>query len=105
MFLVVGGLTPLGAVVGATVLTFVPQVITSLEKWAPALYGVIVLLMAVYMPSGLLPKNRVTGWMRRGRPVCRRWLRRAAWIWRTLGRARVCRRSTRIGSCTSGIRP
>ena len=65
MFLVVGGLTPLGAVVGAAVLTLVPQVITSLEKWAPALYGAIVLLMAVYMPSGLLPKNRVSGWMRR----------------------------------------
>ena len=70
MFLVVGGLTPLGAIVGAAVLTLVPQVITSLEKWAPALYGAIVLLMAVYMPSGLLPKNRVTSWMRR-RPACR----------------------------------
>ena len=66
MFLVVGGLTPLGAVVGAAVLTLVPQVITSLEKWAPALYGAIVLLMAIYMPSGLLPKNRLTSWMRRG---------------------------------------
>jgi branched-chain amino acid transport system permease protein len=65
MFLVVGGLTPLGAIVGAAVLTLVPQVITSVEKWAPALYGAIVLLMAVYMPSGLLPKNRVTGWLRR----------------------------------------
>jgi branched-chain amino acid transport system permease protein len=67
MFLVVGGLTPLGAVVGAAVLTLLPQVITSLEKWAPALYGVIVLLMTIYMPSGLLPKNRITVWLRRGR--------------------------------------
>jgi branched-chain amino acid transport system permease protein len=65
MFLVVGGLTPLGAMVGAAVLTLVPQAITSVEKWAPALYGAIVLLMAVYMPSGLLPKNRVVGWLRR----------------------------------------
>ena len=64
MFLVVGGFTPLGAVVGATVLTLIPQVVTSVEKWAPALYGVIVLIMAIYMPSGLLPKNRITGWLR-----------------------------------------
>lgn len=70
MFLVVGGLTPLGAFFGAAVLTLVPQVITSLEKWAPAMYGAIVLLMAVYMPSGLLPKNRVTSWTRR-RPARR----------------------------------
>lgn len=69
MFLVVGGLTPLGSVIGAAVLTLVPQVITSLEKWAPALYGVIVLLMAIYMPSGLLPKNRLTRWLRPGRAV------------------------------------
>ena len=65
MFLVIGGLTPLRALAGAAVLTIVPQVITSVEKWSPALYGVIVLLMAAYMPAGLLPKNRITGWMRR----------------------------------------
>jgi branched-chain amino acid transport system permease protein len=64
MFLVVGGFTPLGAVLGAVVLSIIPQAVTSLEKWAPALYGVIVLLMAIYMPSGLLPKNRITGWVR-----------------------------------------
>ncbi|MBC7599420.1 MAG: branched-chain amino acid ABC transporter permease [Polaromonas sp.] len=69
MFLVVGGLTPLGAVLGATVLSVIPQVVTSLEKWAPALYSVTVLLMAIYMPAGMLPKNRITGWLlpRKGR--------------------------------------
>lgn len=64
MFLVVGGFTPMGVLVGASVLTVVPQVITALEKWAPALYGVIVLLMVIYMPAGLLPKNRIAGWLR-----------------------------------------
>ncbi|MGA0570038.1 branched-chain amino acid ABC transporter permease [Variovorax sp. VNK109] len=64
MFLVIGGLTPLGAAIGAGALTLVPQVVTSLEKWAPAIYGVIVLVMAVFMPSGLLPKNRLTWWKR-----------------------------------------
>ncbi len=64
MFLVVGGLTPIGAVLGATVLTVVPQVITALDKWAPGLYGAIVLLMVVYMPGGLLPKSRIAGWLK-----------------------------------------
>jgi branched-chain amino acid transport system permease protein len=59
LFLVVGGLTPLGAVAGAMILTLVPQVITSLEKWAPAMYGCVVLLMAVFRPAGLLPKNQL----------------------------------------------
>jgi branched-chain amino acid transport system permease protein len=59
MFLVVGGLTPMGAVLGTLILTLVPQVITSLEKWAPAMYGCVVLLMAVYRPAGLLPKNQL----------------------------------------------
>lgn len=67
MFLVIGGLTPLGALLGAAVLTVVPQAVTSLEKWAPALYGVIVLLMAIYMPAGLLPKNRISRWLRPGK--------------------------------------
>lgn len=63
MFLVIGGFTPLGVVLGASTLTVVPQVITALERWAPALYGVIVMLMAIYMPAGLLPKNRISGWL------------------------------------------
>lgn len=59
LFLVVGGLTPLGAVLGAMILTLIPQIITSLEKWAPAFYGCVVLIMAVFRPSGLLPKNQL----------------------------------------------
>jgi branched-chain amino acid transport system permease protein len=70
MFLVVGGLTPMGALVGAAVLTLLPQVITSVEDWAPALYGAIVLLMAIVMPAGLLPKNRLP-------QLARRWFGRA----------------------------
>jgi branched-chain amino acid transport system permease protein len=62
MFLVTGGLTPLGALVGSTVLTLVPQYVTVLERWAPAVYGVIVMIMMAWMPSGLLPPNRLSRW-------------------------------------------
>jgi branched-chain amino acid transport system permease protein len=58
MFLVIGGLTPLGAVVGSAGMTLIPQYITALERWAPALYGAIVMMMMAWMPGGLLSGNR-----------------------------------------------
>lgn len=65
MFLVVGGITPLGAVLGSAVLTLIPQGVAGLEKWAPAIYGVVVMLTMAFAPDGVLPKNRLAGW--RGR--------------------------------------
>lgn len=59
MFLVVGGLTPLGAAVGAIGLTLLPQVSSRLEQWAPAIYGVVVIVTMAIAPDGLFPKNRL----------------------------------------------
>lgn len=64
MFLVAGGLTPVGAIVGSTILTLLPQFASSLESWAPAIYGVVVILMMAFMPAGLLPRGRVSRWFR-----------------------------------------
>ena len=66
MFLVVGGITPLGVAAGAVGLTMLPQVSRSLELWAPAIYGVVVILTMAILPDGLFPKNRLA--------VLRRWL-------------------------------
>ena len=69
MFLVVGGITPLGAVAGSALLTLVPQGVAGLEKWAPAIYGVVVMLTMAFAADGMLPKNRLAGWrgaLRRG---------------------------------------
>lgn len=65
LFLVAGGFTPLGAIVGAAVLTLVPQYVRGLEAWAPAMYGVIVILIMATMPGGLFPKNRFASLRRR----------------------------------------
>lgn len=59
LFLVAGGLTPIGALVGSFTLTLVPQLITALETWAPALYAVVVIVIMTFTPDGLLPKNRL----------------------------------------------
>lgn len=64
MFLVVGGLTPLGAAVGAIGLTLLPQVSGGLELWAPAIYGVVVIATMAIVPDGLFPKNRLAGLLR-----------------------------------------
>lgn len=67
MFLVVGGLTPLGAAVGAIGLTLLPQVSSGLELWVPAIYGVVVIATMAVVPDGLFPKNRLAGLLRRRR--------------------------------------
>lgn len=58
MFLVVGGITPFGALAGSAVLTLIPQLVAGLEEWAPAIYGVIVILTMAVLPDGVFPKNR-----------------------------------------------
>ena len=65
MFLVVGGLTPLGAAMGAIGLTLLPQVSGGLELWAPATYGLVVIVTMAVAPGGLFPKNRLAGLVRR----------------------------------------
>ena len=59
MFLVVGGVTPIGATVGSAFLTLIPQLSSGLEKWAPAIYGVIVIATMAFLPDGVFPKNRI----------------------------------------------
>lgn len=69
LLLVARGLTPLGAAIGSAVLSLLPQLVSGLENWAPALYAVVVILMLAVLPDGLFPKNRVNTlmkWMQHG---------------------------------------
>lgn len=59
LFLVAGGLTPIGALIGSFTLTLVPQLSSALETWAPALYAIVVILIMTFTPDGLFPKNRL----------------------------------------------
>lgn len=65
LFLVAGGLTPLGAAAGSAILTLVPQFIAGFETWAPALYAAAVIVIMAVLPPGLFPKNRINGLLRR----------------------------------------
>lgn len=57
IFLIVGGLTPAGAVLGATGFTLLPQYLDFLEGWADAVYAVIVIVVLIVRPRGLVSKG------------------------------------------------
>lgn len=59
--ILVGGITsPLGAIVGAAVLTILPEVLREIADYRMIVYGVIMLVMVKYLPAGLvhLPRWR-----------------------------------------------
>ena len=50
----IGGInSTLGSVVGAIVITFLPEVLRVLERYLQLIYGVMVILLMVFMPMGL----------------------------------------------------
>ncbi len=64
-FALVGGiLSPYGAVLGTALLWIAPQYIPALGDWRFVAYGVVVIVMTMFRPTGLLgdrrPKVRVT---------------------------------------------
>lgn len=69
MIIVGGALSWAGAAVGAVIFTWLPSVLQFVGDWQPVVYGVLVALAAVYMPTGLLGVAQ-SAWRRgRRRPV------------------------------------
>jgi branched-chain amino acid transport system permease protein len=53
---VVGGMASVyGSVVGAVLLTALPQALTTFEGWETVAFGVILMLTMIFMPKGLVP--------------------------------------------------
>ncbi len=60
IFLVFGGLeTPWGAILGAILLTFIPECIRGLMQWRMVVYGALLCLMMVIRPNGLITKDSI----------------------------------------------
>jgi branched-chain amino acid transport system permease protein len=58
IFLVFGGLeTPWGAVVGAILLTLLPEAIRGLMQWRMVIYGALLCVMMMIRPNGLITKE------------------------------------------------
>lgn len=61
IFLVFGGLeTMWGAVLGAVVLTLLPEYVRDLEQWRMAMYGLILIIMMTVRPQGLLTRHLIS---------------------------------------------
>ncbi|AWB91264.1 branched-chain amino acid ABC transporter permease [Aeromicrobium chenweiae] len=43
----------IGAVVGAVIVTFLPEVLTFMDEWSSAVYGVLIVVMVIFAPQGL----------------------------------------------------
>jgi branched-chain amino acid transport system permease protein len=54
MIIVGGALSWAGAAIGAVIFTWLPSVLQFVGDWQPVVYGGLVALAAVYMPTGLL---------------------------------------------------
>lgn len=53
---VIGGMASVyGSVVGAVLLTALPQALASFEGWETVVFGMILLLCMIFMPKGLVP--------------------------------------------------
>jgi branched-chain amino acid transport system permease protein len=53
---VTGGMASVfGSVVGAALLTLLPQLLSTFEGWETVVYGVILMLTMIFMPKGLVP--------------------------------------------------
>ena len=56
---VTGGLASVfGSIVGAALLTLLPQVLSTFEGWETVVYGAILVLTMIFMPKGLVPTLR-----------------------------------------------
>lgn len=53
---VVGGMASVfGAIVGAALLTMLPQLLSTFEGWETVVFGAILMLTMVYLPRGIVP--------------------------------------------------
>ena len=60
LFLVFGGQTIWGAVVGATILTILPEVVPQLGEWRLIFYGGILMAVMNIRPQGIIPEALVS---------------------------------------------
>jgi branched-chain amino acid transport system permease protein len=64
---VVGGMASVfGSILGAAILTMLPQLLSSFEGWETVAFGVILMLTMIFMPRGIVPTLRQK--LLRGRP-------------------------------------
>jgi branched-chain amino acid transport system permease protein len=65
---VVGGMASVfGSVVGAAILTMLPQVLSTFEGWETVIFGAILMLTMIFLPKGIVPT--LAARLRKGEPA------------------------------------
>jgi branched-chain amino acid transport system permease protein len=60
-----GGL--LGPILGATLLTLLPELLRFLHDWRMAVNGAILILVVLFLPTGLWDPRRIRAWRKKRR--------------------------------------
>jgi len=65
---VVGGMASVfGSIVGAVILTMLPQMLSTFEGWETVVFGAILMATMIFLPAGIVPT--LAGLLRRRRPI------------------------------------
>jgi branched-chain amino acid transport system permease protein len=77
MYALIGGLNYYiaGPILGAFVMVFLPEVLRSGQEYQPILFGVLLILIIVFLPGGLLSIRRRSTWLSRVKGVLGRRVR------------------------------
>ena len=60
LYVVLGGVSnPLGSIVGAAIVTLLPEVLRVVQDWRMTVFGTMLVLIAVWRPDGLLRAPRL----------------------------------------------
>lgn len=67
LYVILGGVNNMwGSVLGAAIMTLLPEYIRELKDWRPVVFGLAIVVLLLFRPDGLLAKRWVTA--RRGKP-------------------------------------
>jgi len=63
---VIGGMASIyGAIIGAALLTMLPQLLAAFDGWETVAYGVILALTMIFLPKGVVPSLHLSWAARR----------------------------------------
>ena len=67
LYVILGGVNNLfGPVLGAAVMTLLPEYFRVLAEWRPTIFGLVIVIMLLFRPEGLLSFRMITARARRG---------------------------------------
>jgi len=68
LYVILGGVNNMfGPVLGAAIMTLLPEYFRVLAEWRPTIFGLVIVIMLLFRPEGLLSFRVITARLGRGR--------------------------------------